>query len=246
MVGRIVAALKKAGVYDDTAIIISADHGENQGELAIYGEHATADHITCRVPLIIKWPAGRSGATDDGLHYSLDLAPTLMDLLGGQKQPLWDGESYAASITRAAATGREDLVISHGAHVCQRSVRWDRWLYMRTYHDGFHLFPEEMLFDVVADPHEQHDLASSRPDLCHEGAWRLARWHDAQMQKIARIFPHDVTDPLWRSELAAAGVPQAARSHRPSRGGGGVAEEIRGAVSWNLAAETQCGTGWYE
>jgi arylsulfatase A-like enzyme len=45
-IGRIVAHLKSAGVYEDTAIIISADHGENQGELGIYGEHATADAAT--------------------------------------------------------------------------------------------------------------------------------------------------------------------------------------------------------
>ena len=36
----IVDQLKAAGVYDETAIVISADHGENQGELGIYGEHA--------------------------------------------------------------------------------------------------------------------------------------------------------------------------------------------------------------
>jgi hypothetical protein len=38
-----------------------------------------------------------------------------------------------------------------------------------------------MVFDLAADPHEQHDLASERPDLCREGAWRLLRWHDEMM-----------------------------------------------------------------
>jgi len=48
-------------------IIISADHGENLGELNIYGDHQTADQITCRVPLIVKWP----GVTDrvSGIGY---------------------------------------------------------------------------------------------------------------------------------------------------------------------------------
>ena len=41
-------------LWDDTAIIISADHGENQGELNVWGDHQTADHITNRVPLIIR------------------------------------------------------------------------------------------------------------------------------------------------------------------------------------------------
>ncbi|MGE9293173.1 MAG: sulfatase-like hydrolase/transferase [Puniceicoccales bacterium] len=138
-VASIVAQLKAAGVYDDTVIIISADHGENLGELGIYGEHGTADAATCRIPLIIKWPDGPQGVRNSKLHYNLDLAPTLMDLLGGEKQPLWDGESYASALTDNANVGRDEVTISQCCHVCQRSIRWDKWLYMRTYHDGFHL-----------------------------------------------------------------------------------------------------------
>jgi choline-sulfatase len=217
-VGKMVAHLKRAGVYDDTAIVISADHGENQGELGIYAEHATADAGTCRIPMIVKWPGGKRGAIDDVLHYNIDFAPTLMDLLGGKKPDLWDGASYAKTITDGAALGREDLVVSQCCHVCQRSVRWDddrgrRWLYVRTYHDGFHLFPQEMLYDLAADPHEQDDIAARHPDVCREGAWRLARWHDAQMQKMA-ITSSDSTDPLWT--VIREGGPHHAL-HEPGR-----------------------------
>jgi len=85
---------------------------------------------------------------------------------------------------------------SQCCHVAQRSVRWDKWLYTRTYHCGFHLFPQEMLHDLEADPHEEHDLAKAHPELCREGQWRLSRWHDAQMQKMA-LTSNDVVDPLW-------------------------------------------------
>jgi arylsulfatase A-like enzyme len=191
-IGKIVAALKDAGVYDETVIILSADHGENLGELGLYGEHGTADAITCRVPLIIKWPGLRSGTTDEGLHYSLDLAPTIADLLGREPAPIWDGQSYAETLRTGVGTGRDQLVISQCAHVCQRSVRFGDYLYMRTYHDGFHLFPKEMLFNLVEDPHEQHDLAPAHPELCREGAARLLNWHDEQMATSTT----DV-DPLW-------------------------------------------------
>ncbi|MCL2648898.1 MAG: sulfatase-like hydrolase/transferase [Phycisphaerales bacterium] len=198
VVGQIVAHLKKAGVYDDTIIIISADHGENQGELGVYAEHSTADVPTCRIPFILKWPNGPKGKVDTDFHYNIDFAPTLMDLLGGDKPELWDGQSFAGAIIpgKPSAAPREDLVISQCCHVCQRSVRFGNWLYMRTYHDGFHLFPQEMLFDLATDPHEQHNLAASRTDICREAAWRLARWHDVQMQKMA-IHCSDMTDPLW-------------------------------------------------
>lgn len=192
-VGLMVKMLKDAGVYDDTVIIISADHGENFGELGIYGEHGTADVATCRIPMIIKWPGMMQGTVDQGLHYNIDLAPTLMDLLGRPHKPLWDGTSYADTLRTGKATGHDQLIISQCAHVCQRSVRWDRWLYMRTYHDGFRLFPEEMLYDIVADPFEQKDVAQQNPQIVREGAWRLEQWHAAQMQKM----PAPKVDPLW-------------------------------------------------
>jgi choline-sulfatase len=216
-IGRIVAALKSAGVYDDTAIIISADHGENLGELGIYGEHATADAATCRVPLIIKWPKGLQGARSDCLHYHLDLAPTLMDLLHGEKPALWDGASFSRAITHGEDESHPELVLSQCAHVCQRSVRWDSWLYLRTYHDGFHLFPQEMLLNVDRDPHEQQDLAAAHPEICREGSWRLARWHDAQMQRMAR-HSSDTCDPLWT--VMREGGPFHARLTEPGNPGG--------------------------
>jgi arylsulfatase A-like enzyme len=195
-IAKIVSDLKAADVYDETMIIISGDHGENLGELGIYGEHGTADNATCRVPLIIKYPGGAQGAHNTKFHYNLDLAPTLMDLIGGKKQKLWDGESYAEAITQGNDIGRDEVTFSQCCHVCQRSVRWDQWLYIRTYHDGFHLFPQEMLYDLEADPHEQNDLAPSHSELCREGQWRLSRWHDAQMQKMA-LNSNNVVDPLW-------------------------------------------------
>jgi arylsulfatase A-like enzyme len=196
MIGQIIAHLKEQGLYEETAIIVSADHGENLGELGIYAEHATADNITCRVPLIIKWPGAAQGEKRAGLHYNLDLAPTLMELLGQDAADCWDGQSYAGVLASGAHDiGRNDLVVSQCAHVCQRSVRWDKYLYIRTYHDGYHLFPREMVFDIENDPHEQHDLAPTRPDLCREGLARLSAWHDARMSELAAMGV--TTDPLW-------------------------------------------------
>ena len=204
-IGRLFAALEAAGVMDDLAIIISSDHGENLGELGLYAEHGTADNITCRIPMIIRWP-NTSGLepverpalrptqrpwVDRGLHYNLDLGPTLAELLDRPAKPHWDGDSYAPVITRGADCGREYLVISQGCHVCQRSVRWGDWLYMRTYHDGYHLFPTEMLYNLADDPHEQHDLAAARPDLCAQGLRYLTEWHDGMMATMPAGYTED-------------------------------------------------------
>jgi choline-sulfatase len=191
-VKQLIQALEQTGVLEDTAIIISSDHGENMGELGIYGEHGTADNATCRIPLIIRWPGKVSGISDNNLHYNLDLAPTLAELLGLAAPPIWDGQSFAQTIESGSAQGREYLILSQCAHACQRSVRFENWLYIRSYHDGFHLFPKEMLFDIESDPHEQNERASERPDLCKEAVYRLSEWHDTMMLTMGCDI-----DPLW-------------------------------------------------
>lgn len=192
LVGQMFALLKEQGIYDDTAIIITSDHGENLGELGIYSEHATADYPTCHIPFIVKWPGGPQGMVESSFHYSLDLLPTMADLLGVDHCPNWDGRSYVSAITRGEQTGRDSLVVSQMAHVCQRSARFGDWLYIRTYHDGFHLFDREMLFNVKADPHEQHDVKDQHPELCAQGAKLILDWHDEQMLKSDSQI-----DPLW-------------------------------------------------
>jgi arylsulfatase A-like enzyme len=208
-IGQVMAALEQAlgaKSFEDLVIIISSDHGENQGELGIYAEHGTADHATCHIPLIIRWPGMTQAKRDHGLHYQLDLSPTLADLLGVPAPSSWEGRSFADAVRSGADCGREFLVLSQCAHVCQRSVRWGPWLYMRTYHDGFRLLPDEMLFNLEQDPYEQEDLAGEIPEICREGLGLLTAWHDAMMANMPG--GPDRPDPL-RVVLAEGGPTHA-------------------------------------
>jgi len=206
-IGKLLGILKDAGVYEDTAIIITSDHGENLGELGCYAEHATADAITCNIPMIIRWPGvTKPGHVDNGLHYNTDLLPTIAQMHGVQKHAWWDGESYLSSL-QGENTGRDSLVLSQCAHVCQRSARFGNWLYMRTIHDGFHLtWPREMLFDIGNDPHEVHDLAADRPDICAQGAKIILDWQEEQM-----LRSDSQIDPLWT--VMREGGPYHARGY---------------------------------
>lgn len=207
-IGRILTRLEAQGVLEDTAIIVTSDHGENFGELGIYSEHGTADNITCRIPMIVRWPGGRQGHVDEGFHYNIDLAPTMAEMFDVPAWDKWNGRSYADTLTNGVDTGRDELILSQCCHVCQRSVRWDNWLYMRTYHDGYHPhFEDEMLFDIKADPHETTNLAAQKADLVGEGRRRLDGWHAEMMSTMP--FGYTV-DPL--ETVLAEGGPQHARS----------------------------------
>lgn len=206
LVGKILDQLRENGQYEDTAIIITSDHGENLGELGIYCEHATADHPTCHIPFIIKWPGLAQNQVNTALHYHLDLLPTLAELLQVERKDNWDGESYLDELRGSAEKGRPYLVLSQMSHVCQRSVRFDHWLYMRTYHDGYHLFDREMLFDLREDPYEQKDVKEQYPEICGKACRYLLEWHDDQMHSSISF-----TDPLW--QVIHEGGPIFAKGH---------------------------------
>ncbi len=178
--GRILDLLEERGVLDDTAIIVSSDHGENQGELNVYGDHQTADHITNRVPLVVRWPGVEGGRVDDALHYNYDLPPTLTELTGGEPEPRWLGRSFAPAL-RGEPGGRDHLVVGQCVWSCQRSARFGPWLVVRTYHTGMKDFPPVMVFNLEEDPHELNDLAEERPEVAERGLAVIERWHADMM-----------------------------------------------------------------
>ncbi len=191
-IGQVLQTLDDLGVLDETAIIFSADHGENQGELNIYGDHQTADRCTNNVPLIVRWPGvTRPGTVVDGLVYQQDLPPTVCELLGIPAPARWDGQSLVPALRGEPFAGRPHLVIGQGAWTAQRGVRTGPWLSIRTYHPGLHPFPDVMLFNLEDDPVEAHDLAEQRPEIVAQCDRILAEWWQ-QMQQPRDAAP----DPM--------------------------------------------------
>jgi arylsulfatase A-like enzyme len=191
-IGRLLNALADQGILEETLIMISADHGENQGELNVWGDHQTADSITCRVPLIVRMP-GASGPArvDHAFHYQYDWAATLIELAGGKVPANWDGRAFTAAFQEGREEGRSFLVTSQNAWACQRGVRFDQHMLLRSYHDGYKQLEPVMVWDLGADPHEQHDLAPERPDLVERGMSLLTQWYD----EMALTSRHNV-DPM--------------------------------------------------
>ncbi len=182
----ILEEMDRLGILDGTALVVSGDHGETLGELGIYGDHQTADELTTRVPMIVVWPGlDRAEPVQTGLHYQIDVAATILELLGAGVPGNWDGRSVAGALRRGEVPGRDHLVLSQAAWCVQRAVRWADWLYVRTYHDAFHGFPDAMLFDLAADPHEQNDLAEQRPELVAFAEARLAAWRTENLHTSA-------------------------------------------------------------
>ncbi len=198
-IGLIIDKLKKLNIYEDTIIIVSADHGENMGELGKYSEHGTADVATCHIPFIIKVPGVQYNQKRfNGLYYNIDLVPTvaeLFDLKPLHPNTIWDGKSMLDSFRNKGDEGHEYLILSQMSHVLQRSVIFDKYLYIQTYHDGYHpYFEEEMLFDLEADYYEQNNIAKDNKQLVDRAKVILFDFTNKQMKNQEN--GHYV-DPLW-------------------------------------------------
>lgn len=192
--GRLIETLKEMGIYEDTYILMSSDHGESQGELNIYGDHHTADNICSRVPLIFKGPGLPKENVNNAFHYQTDIAATIVELTGKEVPAHWDGESFWKSFREGGDEGREYLVVNQAAWSCQRSVRFDNWILMRTYDSGMKDFPPIMLFDVDNDPHQTKNLADERPEVVNQGLRLMEEWI-AQMMASS----NSGIDPLFET-----------------------------------------------
>ncbi len=82
MIGDLVTGMQQAGRWDDTVVVVTADHGTSftPGTSRRVGEEASLDEVY-RVPLFIHAPDQDAGATDDRLTRLADIVPTIMDLL---------------------------------------------------------------------------------------------------------------------------------------------------------------------
>jgi len=154
-VGVVLDALDAAGLTRDTLIVCLSDHGEE------FWEHGGVEHghtlydELLRVPLILRWPERLPERRHvPGVVRTVDVAPTVLDLLGIASPPVLDGVSLRPVVDGTASPPgsalSENLLFAEE----RVSLRTDDTKYVR-WEDG-----REELFDLRADPSEQHDLAA--------------------------------------------------------------------------------------
>ena len=149
-IGRLLQTLKDRGLYDNTIIIYSADHGLAIGSHGLMGKQNLYED-GMKPPLIFSGPGiapGRSGA----LVYLMDIYPTVCELVGAPIPPGLDGRSFAGVLAGRPKSIR--LALGTAYRECQRAIRDDRWKLIR-----YPLINKTQLFDLQSDPSEMHDLA---------------------------------------------------------------------------------------
>lgn len=164
---RLLQALQRLQVGDNTIVILTADHGENIGDHDIYFDHWTTFESDIHVPLIIHYPRELPQGVRISQDVSLvDVSPTILDLIGATGYDLAD--SFQGQSLKPLWTGEGDweerFMVAEGLLYQQIAVwkeqyklRWE--LRRRRYHEKSQLFPDQVvLYDLSKDPEELNPI----------------------------------------------------------------------------------------
>lgn len=184
-IGRIIEYLKEEDLYEDTLVIVTADHGEEFGEHGVYQEHWSTNEKIQKVPLLVKPPEDQEKERFDDLVSNVDLASTVADFHSLEEPEKWQGRSLKPLIEEENFDWREFLVVDHGLHTAQKAIREGKWKMIQTLHPGdFGRKIQEMqLYDVEEDPYEQENLALEKPKLVERLKTNMDLWREQRMHR---------------------------------------------------------------
>ena len=211
--GRLFDYLKSSGLWDNTLIVLTSDHGDYLGDHWM-GEKDLFHDCSSKIPLIIRDPSdqadGTRGTECDALVESIDLAPTFLDVIGAKARPhILEGASLLPFLHGSTPAKWRDYVISENDYGIspgnaalaeqvddprQYMVANTRWKYI--YAEGF----RPMLFDLENDPNELSDLGTSaeHEPIRQEMFEALSEWARRLSQRTT-MSPADVIAERKRS-----------------------------------------------
>ena len=216
LVGRLDAVLAETGLRDNTLFVVTADHGEG------LDEHGEAVHgffvyeTTLHVPLILRGPRVTPGTRIERVTRSIDLMPTMLDLVGlADATPAMSGRSLAPALAGKTLTDEPTFAESltpliHYGWSDLRAVRDGRWKYI--------LAPRPELYDLDQDPGELHNLVdrdANRARAYRSGVEQQLRREQAALrgsEPAAATVPPDMLEKLGALGYVSPGGVSAERA----------------------------------
>lgn len=211
-IGRIIAALKASGEYDNTMIVFASDHGEQLWDHWVLGKGSHFDQ-SVQIPLIIRAPGsfaeeGR-GRVVEAFTENIDVMPTILDMLGCEVPLQCDGRSLTPFLAgdapddwrqevhweidfRDVLNGKPEQEMGLRLDACSLCVLRDR----RYKYVHFTALPP-LLYDIAADPNELANLAG---DPAHAGvvaeyAQKMLSWRMAYAERTLTGLYNDFERP---------------------------------------------------
>jgi len=217
--GKLFTELRKHGLFDETLIAVTADHGESLGA---HGENTHGVFLydeTLHVPLFIKRPLNHSAGERVSTRVRLvDVAPTLLQEAGIAAPKEMQGESLvelmkpaphtptSGSAKTPATTDSKDVLADRNAYAeTDYPHRAFGWSALRALRTGKYLYiqaPDRELYNQTSDPKAAQNLASSSKAVADTLAGQLKDFRDKTSQTIVNLAK---PDPEQMQKLAALG-----------------------------------------
>ncbi|HXV60057.1 MAG TPA: sulfatase [Vicinamibacteria bacterium] len=206
-VGRFIEELKSLGLYEQSTVILTADHGEEFWDHDGFEHGHTLYDELIRVPLIVKLPSDVDVARDVVSEpvRVLDVMPTVFDVAGIEKPATFDGESMMSSI-RGEPSSRRPVFAESTLYGPER-VAWrtERYKYIHDATAGREGIGE--LYDWQEDPGEMRNLADERPELALQMRSELFDFYSQLRDRARSMAEPDFVNlsPVRIEELRSLG-----------------------------------------
>jgi len=180
-VGRLLRYLDESGLAEDTLVIFTSDHGEHLGDHGLIQKGPPGLDSCVHVPLTLSFPGRFGGQKHAELIEAVDLAPTILDYCGVQSPPFFQGRSFRFLLEGDDYEPRASAYIEHKDPFNRswKTVRTHEFKYCAANNGS------ELLYDLVADPHEQRNVAvdPAYADALHAMRHELLRrWFTVENQ----------------------------------------------------------------
>ncbi len=162
--GRMVDALDRRGILDETFILFTSDNGFFYGEHGLSTERRLPYEESIRTPLIVRYPAvAEAGSQIDDLVVSVDIAPTVLEIAGAPVGNHIQGRSFVPLLQGDATDWRRSVLIEFYTYenpfpwlvdMDYRAIRTSRYKYVHWMQHP----DENELYDLVEDPYETRNL----------------------------------------------------------------------------------------
>jgi arylsulfatase A-like enzyme len=207
--GRLLAGIRAAGIEDDTGVIVTGDVGPSESGPVPFIDADTLDEPLLATPLVIRWPhaEGLGHRRVQACSSPVDLATTIVTMLGLQPPPSFQGADLALQASGAIVPAERPLAATRGDRV---AIRWGSFV-LSTARQR-----EARLCDLSLDPSCVADVRSTSPIALES----LRRW---AVEKLGRSspppFPREpvVLDDRTKAALVRWGRPSGEREKDEER-----------------------------
>ncbi len=176
-IGKFLDFAKQQPWWENTALIVSADHGETFGEHGMYKHAFEIWDVLTRVPLIVKAPGAEPKRIEEPRTH-IDIAPTIVDLMGMKPLEGFQGQSLVPEIYGAEEPkSREPIVtqLTEDTNNPERRAIVVGDYKLVIYDTGW----KKLLFNLKDDPAEENDLSEKEPEKLKEMEAKLKAAFDA-------------------------------------------------------------------